>query len=320
MSDSEQEGRTLKTVLVTGGSGFIGRHIIRSLAAQGHRVFATEHLTRISEPIRACCDTVIANADALNARHFLSTLRHCDAVIHAAALVPSDMGDLEYAWDCLTANAMATLALAEAAREASVPRFIYLSTAQMYRHPPSDAPYPRVEKNKIYMVEPAPAPRTERHEIYPVGFGAAYFASKWAGEVYAQTGYGDHGTAVILRLGTVYGPRGHSVIDKFRRQAESGTDITVYGEGSARFNPVAVEDVAMVAEKALYTGEGVYNVVSGEYRTVLEVAWTIAEKSGATVINDPSIPDGNSFPPVSNDAARRQWGIKFKSLHADTTT
>ncbi len=298
MSDSEQEGRTLKTVLVTGGSGFIGRHIIRHLAAQGHRVFATEHLTRIRDSIRACCETVIANADTLNPRHFLSTLRHCDAAIHAAALVPRDMGDMEYAWDCMTTNAMATLALAEAAREASVPRFIYLSTAQMYRHPPSDAPYPRVE----------------RHEIYPVGFGAAYFASKWAGEIYAQTVYGDHGTAVMLRLGTVYGPRGHSVIDVFRRQAENGADITVYGEGSARFNPVAVEDVAMVAEKALYTGDGAYNVVSGEYRTVLEVAWTIAEKSGATVINDPSMPDGNSFPPVSNDAARRQWGIEFKSL------
>lgn len=288
----------MKTVLVTGASGFVGGHIVRHLAAQGHRVFATERDTRIRDPIRAYCETVIAKADVLNPRNFLSALRHCDAVIHSAALVPKDMGDLEYAWDCMTTNAMATLALAEAAREASVPRFIYLSTAQMYRTPDIVAPPQRVE----------------RHEIYPVGFGAAYFASKWAGEVYAQTVYGDHGTAVILRLGTVYGPGGHSVIDVFRRQRRS-TAIRVYGEGSARFNPVAVEDVAMVAEKALYTGDGVYNVTSGEYPSVLEVAWKVAiAESGATVINDPSMPDGQSFPSISNAAARRQWGVNFKQL------
>lgn len=306
----------MKTVLVTGASGFVGGHIVRHLAAQGHRVFATEHMTRIRDSIRACCDTVITNADALHARIFLSTLRHCDAVIHAAALVPKNMGTLEYAGRCMADNAMATLALAEAAREASVPRFIYLSTAQMYRTPDPAAPYPKVERNEIHIVTPPSPPRTERHEIYPVGFGAAYFASKWAGEIYAQTVYGDHGTAVVLRLGTVYGPRGHSVIDVFRRQAESGTDITVYGEGSARLNPVAVEDVAEVAEKALYTGEGAYNVVSGEYPTVLEVAWKveIAARSGATVKNDPSMPDGQSFPRASNAAARRQWGIEFKTL------
>lgn len=303
MTNPEQEGSTLKTVLVTGGSGFVGGHIIRHLAAQGHRVFATEHNTRIREPIRECCETVIANADAENPRIFLSALRHCDAVIHAAALVPRDMGDLEYAWDCMTTNAMATLALAHAAREASVRRFIYLSTAQMYR--PSDSI--------------TPASRIERHLIYPVGFGAAYFASKWAGEVYAQTVYRDHGAAIILRLGTVYGPRGHSVIDQFRRQTRS-TAIRVYGEGSARFNPVAVEDVAEIAEKALYTGDGVYNVTNGEYPSVLEVAWkvAIAAGSGATVINDPSMPEGHRFPHVSNAAARRQWGINFKPLHEMT--
>lgn len=289
----------MKAVLVTGASGFVGGHIVRHLAAQGHRVFATEHSTRISDQIRACCQTILLDADTLNPRHFLSTLRHCDAVIHAAALVPSDMGDIICAGICFQENAMATLAMAMAAREASVPRFIYLSTAQMYH------------------AHNAMADVSERSLIYPVGFGAAYFASKWTGEVYVQTVYGDHGTAVILRLGTVYGPRGHSVIDVFRRQAEDGTNITVYGEGSARFNPVAVEDVAEVAEKALYTGDGVYNVVNGEHPSVLEVAWkvAIAAGSGATVINDPSMPDGQSFPRASNAAARRQWGIEFKQLH-----
>ena len=112
----------MKTVLVTGASGFVGGHIVRHLAAQGHRVFATEHSTRISDQIRACCQTILLDADTLNPRHFLSTLRHCDAVIHAAALVPSDMGDIICAGICFQENAMATLAMAMAASSTAAGR------------------------------------------------------------------------------------------------------------------------------------------------------------------------------------------------------
>lgn len=294
----------MKTVLVTGGSGFIGGHIIRRLSERGHRVFATERKTALNDRVRPHCETVIS-ADLSEPRNFLSTLRHCDAVIHAAAYIPPDMTDLGQAHACMAANAFNTLLLANAAREADVGRFIYLSSAQVYARRPTDT-----------------TARTEHDATCTGGHGAAYLTSKLVGETLAQTALEDHGTTVILRLGAVYGPGSDKgAIGRFVAQAAGGAALTVHGEGAARFTPVWVGDVADLAERATMTGHGLYNVVGDEHVSVIEAAWAVKDMAervwpGTTfaVTMLPDRPDGPTFPPISNRKAKIDWGIRFTTV------
>lgn len=295
----------MKTVLVTGASGFVGRHIVHHLSDCGHRVFATEHLTPIREDTAARCE-IIRRANIKDPRHFLSVLRHCDSVIHAAAYIPADMTDIGEAWDCMAINGQNSLALAEAAREADVGRFIYLSTAQMY------VPGNRVGKSAM----------TEGAPVYPNRHAVAYMTSKLAGELYVQAALEGHGTAVILRLGSVYGPGSNAgAIGRFVAQAAEDEDMTVFGEGSARFTPVWIGDVADIAERATMTGHGAYNVVGDEHISVLEAAWevkAVAERiwksQTCTIRMLPDRPEGAEFPLISNTKATQEWGIRFATL------
>lgn len=296
----------MKTVLVTGGSGFIGGHIIRRLGERGHRVFATEHKGALNDRVRPHCETVIS-ADLSEPRHFLSTLRHCDAVIHAAAYIPADMSDLGQTRACFAANAFNTLLLANAAREADVGRFIYLSSAQVYARRPATIDT---------------TARTEHSATCTGGHGAAYLTSKLVGETLAQTALEGHGTTVVLRLGAVYGPGSDKgAISRFVTQAAQDEALTVHGEGAARFTPVWVGDVADLAERATMTGHGLYNVAGDEHVSVIEAAWAVKDMADmvcpgtkATVTMLPDMPDGPTFPPISSRRAKIYWGIRFTTV------
>lgn len=296
----------MKTVLVTGGSGFIGGHIIRRLSERGHRVFATERKTALNDRVRPHCETVI-RADLSEPRKFLSTLRHCDAVIHAAAYIPDDMNDLGQIRACIAANAFNTMMLANAAREADVGRFIYLSSAQVY-----------ARRGAIING----TTRTEHSATCTGGHGAAYLTSKLVGETLAQTALEGHGTTVILRLGAVYGPGSNKgAIGRFVAQAVHGEALTVHGEGAARFTPVWVGDVADIAERATMTGHGIYNVVGDEHVSVIEAAWAVKDRAERVypgtklaVTMQSDLPDGPTFPPISNRKAVGDWGIRFTTV------
>lgn len=293
----------MKTVLVTGGSGFVGGHIIRQLSERGHRVFATMHRTALSDHVRAHCESVI-RTDPSDPRNFLSTLRHCDAVIHAAAYIPNEMTDLGQARACMEANAFNVMNLANAAREADVGRFIYLSSAQVYAR----------GKNVV-----CANPRTEDSTTRAGVHGAAYLTSKLVGETLVETTLEGHGATVILRLGAVYGPGSDKgAIGHFVAQATRGEAITVYGEGAARFTPVWVGDVADLAERATMTGHGIYNVVGDEHVSVIEAAWAVKDMTERVrpgtriaVMMRPNQPVGPTFPPISNRKARAGWGFRF---------
>ncbi len=209
-------------VLVTGGSGFIGSHVLDVLVARGHtpvnfdRVESPHH---DGDPI----ETVIG--DATDADALSAALDGCEAVIHLAAM--ADVNDVkEDPEGAEVANARATLAVLEAARRSGVGRVVYGSTIWVY----SDVPETEVcEKTRL---EP-PA--------------HLYTATKLAGELYCRSYAELYGLEyTVLRFGIPYGPRARdaTVLAAFTRKALEGEPLTVAGSGDQTRRFVYVEDLA----------------------------------------------------------------------------
>jgi len=282
----------VKTVLVTGAAGFIGNRIIHTLTDWGHQVYATEHHRTLPDLTRARCARVL-RCDLRRESPMAQSLRQCDAIVHAAAQIPQPRraDDLLLIEDYLAINTLATRRLAEASHTAGIPRFIYLSTAQLYA--------------------PLSVPARETAPIAP-GCHQGYLLSKLGGEWQVNVIY-PH-TSVILRLGTVYGLGGNSVIDTFWNQARTEQPLMIYGSGRACVNPVWIGDVTTLIEKALFTGSGLYNV-SGPSHRVLDIALAVCDLYAKTTVRtDESQTEGPSFTPVDTRRATEQWRYVFTPL------
>ena len=194
--------------LVTGGSGFIGSHVVDRLLAEGHeaRVFDVRAGT---EPRRKHCEYVIG--DLLEPDDINAAARGCDVIIHLAAaadvgLVAKDPAGSE------ALNSRGTLNVLEAAR-ATGARVVYASTIWVY----SDVR------------------ATEVDEDSELGLPShLYTATKLAGEMYCRS-YGElyDVPSTILRFGIPYGPRARpaAVLPIFVNKALAGDPITIAGDG-----------------------------------------------------------------------------------------
>ena len=187
-------------VLVTGGSGFIGSHVVDKLRARGHEPVIYD-LRPSPWHERGTVDTVLGS---ITDREALERALHsCDAVAHLAAV--ADVNDVHAEpEDAERVNARGTVAVLEAARRAGVKRIVYASTIWVY----SDCEPEEVDEDTLL---PPPS--------------HLYTSTKLAGELYCkayQELYGIDYT--ILRFGIPYGPRAReaAVIPAFVNKAFEG--------------------------------------------------------------------------------------------------
>ena len=240
-------------VLVTGGSGFIGSHVVDALWRSGHE-------PRIFDIVRSPYDTETETriGDILDGRVLRSAMRGCDAVIHLAAV--ADVNDVVA--DPTRAelvNASGTAQLLEATRHEGVRRVVYASTIWVYGSTGSAG---RVDEDT------------------PVGAPAhLYTATKLAGELYCQAHTASSGAEhVILRFGIPFGPRARpsTVLAAFVARALEGKALTITGSGTQSRQFVFVTDLAEGVVAAL-TGPAnrTYNLVGHERVSVRQIAETV---------------------------------------------
>ena len=231
-------------VMVTGSSGFLGRHVLNQLLERGHDVLGFD----IATPERPVAPFV--KGDFTSKEDLSPRLRKMDAVCHVGAVGDVYLADRDPAL-AFRVNAFGTHIVSECCVSAGVRKLVYASTWEVYGLPEYQ-------------------PIDEHHPCNPA---TSYSISKLAGELVAR---GKAPGSIILRLGTAYGPfmRSSSVIRRFVETAASGKGITVLGDGTQFRQFTHAMDIARAFQLSVESEvhEGVFNIVSGESTTIEELA------------------------------------------------
>ena len=276
-------------VLVTGGAGFIGSHVVDRLRAHGVAVRIFD-LRRSPHHDAGAVDTF--TGDIRDRGALAEAMRGCDVVAHLAAAADVD----RVAADPVAAeelNARGTLNVLEAARGAGVGRVIYASTIWVYS---SQAPDPWLEDAAL------PLP------------GHLYTATKLAGEMYCRAYAELFGLEyTVLRFGIPYGPRARAegVIPTFVSRALAGEALTLAGGGEQSRRFVYVEDLAEGVACALrpVAANRTYNLVGTQDVRVRDIAGAVKEIVGDVELEESPGRRGDfGGAVVSGERARAELG------------
>lgn len=257
----------LSRILVTGGAGFVGSHLVDRLLDEGFKVWVVDNLyTGQMENLvqhRGKKGFRFVEADIRNFELVKKMVRGVDAVFHEAALV-SVTRSVENPLLSNETNVTGTLNLLKACVDARVKRFVYASSSSVYG-------------------ETETLPKHEDLATVPL---SPYAVSKLAAENYVRVFHGVYGLeTVCLRYFNVYGPRQtygpySGVISIFINRLLEDQPPIVYGDGEQTRDFTNVQDVveanmlALSAQKAV--GE-VFNVATGVATSVNKLAEIIQE-------------------------------------------
>jgi nucleoside-diphosphate-sugar epimerase len=258
-------------VLVTGGAGFIGSHLVRRLLHDGYQVrVLDDFFSGKRDNLSEVADNIdLIEGSMADFETATRAVQGVDCILHQGAMpsVPRSVAD---PLGSNHANVTGTLTMLTAARDAKVRRFVYAASSSAYGDTPT---LPKVE-------------------TMPTDPRSPYAVAKLAGENYCRAFYRVYGMeTVCLRYFNVFGPRQDpkseyaAVIPKFILAMLEGRPITIQGDGeqSRDFtyidNTVAGNMLAMTAPEAV--GE-VCNLACGERFTLNQMVQTLSEIMGIT--------------------------------------
>jgi len=296
-------------VVVTGGAGFIGSHVVDALVAREHDVTVVDNFAPEVHPTRP--DHLngrarYVEADVLDRGMLERELDGVDAIAHHAAVVGLGAGTLDAPHFTRT-NGVGTAELLRAALGRRVPRLVLASSMVVYGEGAyrcgadgPQRPRPRREADLAAgRFDPTcprcggplePEPITEDAPLDP---RSVYAATKVHQEHLAFVAMREGGPAVTaLRYHNVYGPRAPrdtlyaGVASIFRSQIAAGQPPRVFEDGAQRRDFVHVRDVAAANVRAIERetpAVGAFNLGSGTARTILELATALAAALGGGV-------------------------------------
>jgi UDP-glucose 4-epimerase len=253
-------------ILVTGGAGFIGSHLVDRLAAEGHRVRVIDNLSsgRL-ENLAHRRDVEVIIGDLKNPQDVQKAVRGVDAVFHFAAnpevRVSTTNPDIHF-----NENVVATFNLLEAMRKNDVGQLVFASSSSVYG-------------------EPDEMPVDENAPLRPASvYGASKAACEHLIHAYAKL-YGFR--AVALRYANVVGPRlRHGVIwDLINKLRKNPHELEILGDGMQIRSYIYIDDAVeatLLAWRKAADAYAAYNVAAEDWITVDEVADLVIEAMGLT--------------------------------------
>ncbi|MGF1632562.1 MAG: NAD-dependent epimerase/dehydratase family protein [Phycisphaerae bacterium] len=289
-------------VLVTGGAGFIGSHLVAALKTLGARVAVLDDLSA-GEAANLPTGCKLIQGSIHDEAAMQRAVAGVQVVFHLAALV-SVPRSVEMPADYHRINAGGTFQVLQAARAARVSRVIYSASSSAY----------------------GDTPQLPKHEAMPERPRSPYAATKLAGEQYVRAWASCYDMdAVSLRYFNIFGPRQKAdsayagVVAAFARRLLAGERPAVYGDGQASRDFTFVENAVhanlLAAKREADFGGEVVNVATGERRTVLELARAMARLAGRGDLTPEHKPErpGDVTHSLA-DLARAQQELGYKLL------
>jgi UDP-glucose 4-epimerase len=254
-----------KTILVTGGAGFIGSHFVEAIS-KNNRVIVYDNFSSSVVSIHDLGHVKIVHGDILDQKTLDRAMGGVDIVFHfAVACVRLSLSQERLVHDV---NATGTLNTLLAAKKAGVKRFIYISSSEVYGTSKDGR-------------------MSETHPIEPT---TVYGASKYVGELYTKHFNDKQGLpTIIVRPFNTYGPRSHfdgvygEVIPRFTIRAVNGKQPIIFGSGKQTRDFTFVSDTVRGIEQAASHDTlcgSVVNIARGMEVTIADIAKNICKQTG----------------------------------------
>ncbi len=270
MKDPKLSNSKIK-VVVTGGAGFIGSHIVEYWSRNGAEVHVIDNLrTGKSSNLEGFENVHLHNVSITDRNALFEILEGVKYIHHLAALV-SVPESLEKPFECVQINVIGLLNILDAAAKHKVAKVVHSSSAAVYGDNPESP-------KRVNML---PMPKTP------------YGITKLDGEYYLQV-YREtfEVNTVSLRYFNVFGPRQDpasqyaAAVPIFIKRAIEGKPITIYGDGEQTRDFVYVKDVVTANILAVTKPEvnGVFNVALGHPTSINELANEIIRAAGSKSI------------------------------------
>ena len=252
-----------QSVLVTGGAGFIGSHLVEDLVSKGHKVTVLDNFSN-RQPDMPRAGINLVKGDICDLKRVMEVTRAVDVVYHLAAVL-----GVEYAYqhpiETLEVEIMGTRNVLEGMRKNDVQRVVYGSSSEVYG-------------------EPASLPISEDARTAPK---SAYGVAKLTGERYCEAYHRAYGIEyVVLRYFNVYGPRQDDrfVIPRFIRAALQGAPLLLYGHGNQIRDFTFVKDAVQLSVTAARTDQAkgqTLNVGTGVATKASDLARLVLNLTGS---------------------------------------
>ncbi|MBV6510865.1 MAG: dTDP-glucose 4,6-dehydratase [Ignavibacteriaceae bacterium] len=248
-------------VLVTGGAGFIGSHLVRRLVDDGNEVVVIDNLSRGNKLDKDVLKHIsLVLGDVRNEDLILSKSEGCDIVYHFAAVLGVDIV-ADNPLETMETETLSMQHLGKAAAIHKISKIIYASTSGVYGKA-------AIEKAVSEDLNVSPS--------------SSYSIAKRYNEIYLKALYQEKNiSSIALRFFNVYGPRQDQrmVIPRFIDQAQSHQPLTVYGSGNQTRDFTYIDDCIEACIRVAELGPGmqVLNVSNNREYSIFELAQLVVK-------------------------------------------
>lgn len=255
----------MSRILVTGGAGFIGSHLVKSLVNAGNEVVVTDILLRGNKIDAETFRKVeFHKSDVRDREAMIELSKGCDMIYHFAAVLGVDVV-ADNPVETMDVEVIGMRNICEAAQQNGIKKLMYASTSGIYGHSAIDQ---TVTENIVV------DPRT------------SYAIAKRYNEIYLAALHQEKGLeSISVRFFNIYGPGQDTrmVIPRFIDQARNNEPITVYGTGSQTRDFTYIDDTikACLLLSDKIKGAEIYNVANEREINIKELAETIIDLTGS---------------------------------------